>query len=303
MVDFSKKKILVVEDDPDSRDVIVEALQSYSFQVEIAENGEEALEKVRFWRPHLVLSDHDMPGMTGLEMLKRLRDQQNYVTVIFVSGRNELKVIVDTLNSGADDFIRKPFRYEELVARIRVSLRHNEAHRELLEANNKLQEMVDHDFLTGLYNMRSIYDKIDYEIRRSRRFERTLACVMIDMDHFKRVNDDHDHLFGSHVLKEMGGLIKRNIRDVDFAARYGGDEFLVVLSEVTDGGTEIFCERFRKMIEEHTFKHEKDAIQLTVSLGYSIWNPESQWDARELVRAADHALYRAKNSGRNRYSK
>ena len=144
MVDFSKK-ILVVEDDPDSRDVIVEALQSLQFSSRNC--GKMAKRRLkRPWRPHLVLSDHDMPGMTGLEMLKRLRDQQNYVTVIFVSGRNELKVIVDTLNSGADDFIRKPFRYEELVARIRVSLRHNEAHRELLEANNKLQEMVDHDF-------------------------------------------------------------------------------------------------------------------------------------------------------------
>src|SRR5690606_6990560 len=113
------------------------------------------------------------------------------------------------------------------------ALRTNEVYRELLEANSKLQEMVDHDHLTGLFNMRSMYDKIEIEIKRATRHQRQIACVMMDMDHFKSVNDNHDHLFGSFVLKTVGQLIKNSMREVDFAARYGGDEFLIVLTETT----------------------------------------------------------------------
>ncbi|MCB0357537.1 MAG: GGDEF domain-containing protein, partial [Bdellovibrionales bacterium] len=165
-------------------------------------------------------------------------------------------------------------------------------------------EMVEKDYLTGLYNMRSMYDRIDYELKRARRFKRTVSCLMIDMDHFKRVNDDHDHLFGSFVLKEVGQLIRENLREIDFAARYGGDEFLVVITETDEQGIKVVSERLRKKIQDHVFTNDKDSIQLTVSMGYSIFNPENPAvDARALVREADQALYESKRNGRNRVTK
>ncbi|MCB0414838.1 MAG: diguanylate cyclase [Bdellovibrionales bacterium] len=295
-----QKRILIVEDDPETKEVLNEALTEAGFATEQASSAEEAFAKLRKWRPHLVLSDHDMPGMTGLDLLKELRKRKNYVTVIFVSGRKDYKTVVEALRAGADDYIRKPFPFEELIARVEASLRNNEVHRELMEANEKLQEMVDRDHLTGLYNMRSMYERIDYELKACKQNDTNVACIMLDMDHFKRVNDENDHLFGSFVLKEVGAIIKKNIREVDFAARYGGDEFLIVLSNINAENTARFCERIRKTIDEYDFRDDNNHIKLTVSVGFVLSNNEKVVDARELVRLADNALYEAKDSGRNK---
>jgi two-component system, cell cycle response regulator len=294
------KRILIVEDDTSILEILSESLGQEGYEIKKVVSASEALEAAKTFQPHLVLTDNDMPEMSGLDMLRELRRQKNYVTVIFVSGRTDTNFVVEALRAGADDYIRKPFRINELSARIESALRTNEVHRELLEANLRLQDMIDHDHLTGLFNMRSMYEKIEVEIKRAKRFQRQMACVMMDMDHFKSVNDNHDHLFGSYVLKAVGQLIKANIREVDFAARYGGDEFLVVLTETSKEGAGIFCERVRKAISAEPITDGKDSIALTVSLGYAIGGDTFDLDARTLVRQADQALYRAKETGRNR---
>ncbi|MCB0392358.1 MAG: diguanylate cyclase [Bdellovibrionales bacterium] len=304
MLNDDTKRILIVEDDENTMAVIKEALDDYGYLTAVAHSGSEAMNAINLFKPHLVLTDHNMPDMTGLEMLKKLRAKENYVTVMFISARADGEFVAQTLRMGADDFVRKPFMLDELIARIEVSLRNNELHRELFVANIKLQEMVEKDYLTGLYNMRSMYDRIDYELKRARRFKRSVSCIMVDMDHFKRVNDDHDHLFGSFVLKEVGKIIKENLREIDFAARYGGDEFLVVITETDEEGIGVVSERLRKKIEDHVFVSGEDSIQLTVSMGYSIYDPENPIaDARSLVRDADQALYESKRQGRNRVTK
>jgi diguanylate cyclase (GGDEF)-like protein len=210
--------------------------------------------------------------------------------------------VAKALRAGADDYIRKPFRFEEMLARIEASLRVNHLHKDLVVANEKLQKMVELDYLTGLFNMRSMYDKIDYELKRGKRFGRSVSCIMMDMDHFKTVNDTNDHLFGSFVLKETGEIIKSTMREIDFAARYGGDEFLIVLTETNQNGTMTFCNRLRENIENHTFDDGRNQMNLTVSLGFAIAEGDEGLDARSLVRLADHALYDAKEAGRNRVS-
>ena len=165
----------------------------------------------------------------------------------------------------------------------------------------KVERLIDIDDLTGLYNMRSMYEKLENELNRGRRFNHATAVVMIDMDHFKQVNDNNDHLFGSFVLGEVGRLIKRQIRSIDFAARYGGDEFMVVLPHTNKKGCETFCERLRSCIEGHTFKNEHYQIQLTASFGYALCdNWSKELEAKILMRVADFALYVAKRNGRNR---
>lgn len=295
-----KKRVLIVEDDGAILSILEEAVNQEGYEVQTSTSALEAMELVKSFQPHIVLTDNDMAELTGIEMLRELRRLKNYVTVIFISGRTDSQFIVEALKAGADDYIRKPFRMNELLARLESALRSNDVHRELLEANLKLQEMVDHDDLTGLFNMRSMYDKIDIEIKRAKRFGRYVACVMMDMDKFKSVNDDHDHLFGSFVLKEVGRIISQCLREVDFAARYGGDEFLIVLTETSREGAKIFSERLRKAIETHEFSLNKDSIRLTSSLGYAVGGSEDSRDARELVREADRALYKSKDLGRNR---
>ncbi len=298
---MTKKKILIVEDDPQSLRILSSALLQAGYEIQSAISAQEALFEVNRFKPHLVLTDQDMPGITGIEMLRELRLQKNYVTVIFISGQTDPELIAQALRAGADDYIRKPFNVEELLARIETTLRTNELHKELFEANERLQEMVEADYLTGLFNMRSMYEKIDYELKRAKRFKRSISCVMLDMDHFKRVNDTNDHLFGSFVLKEVGKVIQATMREIDFAARYGGDEFLVVLTEADGKGAEAFCERLRKNIENEVFTDGENSIKLTVSLGYSVYKGGDEIDARALVRKADHALYEAKARGRNQF--
>lgn len=293
------KKILIVEDDESVLAILSEALKAAHYEVDTATSAFEAVEKLKSFRPNLVLTDNDMPEFTGIEMLRDLRQQQNYVTVIFVSARTDNQFVVEALKSGADDYVRKPFRLNELLARVEVALRTNDLHHELMQANLKLQDLVDHDYLTGLYNMRSMYEKIDVEIKRALRGKRNLACVMIDMDKFKSVNDNHDHLFGSFVLKSVGEIIKTTMRETDFAARYGGDEFLIVLTDVDKNGVGGFCERLRTAVESHTFTEGKDTTKQTISLGFAVGGHGSDLDARNLVRSADHNLFLAKQAGRN----
>lgn len=295
------KRILIVEDDLSVLEILSEGLSGRGYLVEQATSAEVAKQKLKVFRPHLVITDNDMPELTGIEMLKQLRQQQNYVTVIFVSGRTDAQFVAETLRAGADDYIRKPFRINELLARVEVALRNNDIRHELMQANLQLQDQVDHDYLSGLYNMRSMYEKIDLEIKRAKRGNRHLACIMLDMDNFKSVNDEHDHLFGSFVLKTMGGLIQKNMRETDFAARYGGDEFLIVLAETEKDGVMNFCERLRNAVESYTFTDGNDSMKLTISLGFAIGGEGVELDARELVRQADRNLYIAKEQGRNRH--
>lgn len=299
-VSLHGRRVLVVDDDPLNLKLMVEALSVEKFGVESASSGAQALEKIENWKPELVLLDYGMPGMSGLETLQMLRGKENYVAVIFVSANTEQELIVDCLGAGADDYVRKPFRFGELVSRVKVRFRIKDLNDQLAAANSKLAELAVTDDLTGLFNMRQMYDKIDAELRRGKRFERQVSCIMMDIDHFKEVNDTHDHLFGSFVIKELGSLIRRNMRDVDFAARYGGDEFLIVLTETTESGTRTFTERLRAVIEKHVFNDGKATLQRTCSFGYAVSAPTGGLDARELVRLADHALYEAKRSGRNR---
>lgn len=164
-----------------------------------------------------------------------------------------------------------------------------------------VEKLVDIDDLTGLYNMRSMFEKLEAELERGQRFNHSTAVIMIDMDHFKNVNDNNDHLFGSFVLSEMGRMIRHQVRAVDFAARYGGDEFMIILPQANQEGVETFCERLRTAIEAKLFKNEHYQIKLTASFGYALCNPGAQpISSKVLIRVADFALYGAKNSGRNR---
>ncbi len=296
-----KRKILVVDDDSSSLRITQKSLEFEGYQVDTATSGQEAIAKMNSWRPHLVLLDMSMPGLDGLETLKALRAKGEYVSVIFVSGKSETEDVIRGLDAGADDYIRKPFDTLELLARVRSQLRIKDLNDSLTRANEKLKELVDIDDLTGLFNMRSLYKRLDFELDRARRYRRSVCVLMMDMDHFKRVNDQHDHLFGSYVLAEVGKMIRENIRKVDFAARYGGDEFLVALMEIDLKGAEVFAERLRERIENHTFSSDNHSINLTASIGFAIASPaEHNIDARALVRIADQALYRAKEGGRNR---
>ena len=302
---MDKRKVLIVDDDLQISQLMTAVLQSEGlYELKVADSGEAALEAIEDWRPDLVLLDVNMPGISGLETLSLVRRREEHVGVILVSGNSDIEDVIKGLDSGADDYITKPFNPYELMARVRTQLRIKSLTDDLSEANLKLQALVEIDDLTGLYNMRSMYQRIDLEINRSRRLSTGICIVMMDMDHFKRVNDDHDHLFGSFVLQHVGKIIKENVREVDYGARYGGDEFMVVLSSTDYDGAETFCERVRDKIENYDFNNGEHTIDLTASIGYAVYfpaeNKAEQLTSQEVLKWADKALYECKEKGRNR---
>lgn len=293
------RRILVIDNDKDNLEILLEPLRWEEYDARGLSSEEEVNKLIETWIPHVVILDWMSPSMVGLSILKSIKERLSNISCVFVSENSSTEAIIEALDAGADDYIVKPFVPLELLARIRSQLRIRDLHEQLMFANARLKELVDRDDLTNLFNMRSLYQKLDFEMERARRFHRDVCVVMMDMDYFKTVNDGHDHLFGSFVLSEVGKIIRANTRNIDIPARYGGDEFLVVLTETNHEGALFFCERLRAHIQNTHFINGDDEIKLTASLGFAISLPGEHINAKELVRRADHALYEAKHNGRN----
>jgi two-component system cell cycle response regulator len=292
----------VIDDDKDNVNLITQALTREGYLVSDASNGEDGLHKIKAWAPHLILLDMNMPELDGLKTLERIRKNHDtdYIAVIFITGNSSVEDIVKGLDCGADDYISKPFRIAELTARIRAKLRIKELNDQLRRTTKRLEELVDQDELTGLFNMRYVYRRLELELVRCKRYTKSVSCIMMDLDNFKTINDKNDHLFGSWILTDIARIIKANTRSIDIAARYGGDEFLIILPETELIGGERFADRIRKNIEQNIFTHESQKARLTCSFGVvAIDFKKGDVDSKELIRAADLLLYDAKNAGRN----
>lgn len=297
--DPKKRVILVLNEDPAALQLVMEPLRWEGYEVHGYTCYDHFLTALSVQRPHMVIIDPDLSAHNGVQILNQLFPVLDSCTLIVVSADSSTEKITQYLDIGASDFITAPFVPLEFLARIRTQFRIKDMKDDLIEANESLQALVEIDDLTGLFNMRSLYQKLDFEIERAKRFSRTVTVVMMDMDRFKSVNDGHDHLFGSYVISEVGKIIRQMTRAVDIPARYGGDEFLIVLSETPLSGVEAFCERLRKKVEETTFTQGSDSICLTLSIGYATLSASDNFSAKELVRRADMALYEAKRQGRN----
>lgn len=295
------RPVLVLDEDADTLELMAEPLRWEGYDVHGFTSEQEAAQALNFIRPQLVIVDPDFAEGNGFNFVNNLFSGSQKVPVVVVSTNPTTEKITQYLDLGASDFIVAPFVPMEFLARIRTQLRMRDMQEELLATNQKLQELVEIDDLTGLFNTRSLYSKLEFEIERAQRFHRPVTVIMIDMDKFKSVNDGHDHLFGSFVLSEVGKIIRQNTRTVDIPARYGGDEFLIALSEIPLSGVEFFCEKLRNRIEQHTFSSGPDSIKLTLSIGFATYDgdPSVSITPKELVRRADSALYEAKNRGRN----
>jgi two-component system, cell cycle response regulator len=298
--DPKNRPILVLDEDPQTLELMLEPLKWEGYDVRGLTSPSEASEFLNYWKPQMIIIDPDFSKNDGLEYLNSLQGHLDSTALVVVSSNPATDRITQCLDMGASDYILSPFNPLEFLARVRAQLRVLDAKEELQAANAKLQELVEIDDLTGLFNMRSIYNKLDFEMERGKRFNRPVTVVMMDMDRFKTVNDGHDHLYGSYVLSEVGKIIKASTRTVDIPARYGGDEFLIVLSETPLQGVELFCERIRKKVEQALFVQGEDSMKLTLSIGFASTQSGENLAPKELVRRADVALYEAKRQGRNR---
>jgi len=298
-----RTKILIAEDDPVSRRVLQAFLAKWGYEVLSASDGTEAARVFeRQEAPTLAILDWMMPGIEGPELCRRVRGRKDrpYTYILLLTARTQKEDIFRGLESGADDYLTKPFDSQELRARLHVGQRILDLQSRLMEAGERLQFQATHDPLTGLCNHGAIIDAIDRESARQLREGGSFGIILLDIDHFKRVNDTYGHLIGDAVLKETGHRIASSVRPYDTVGRYGGEEFLIVAPSSDASGACRLAERIREAIGTLNFDTTTGPISVTVSCGVAVGGANKPVDSQALLQLADEALYRAKNNGRNR---
>ena len=285
-------KILLVDDDQSILEILADLMAIFGHDYVTAQNGVEAIEKLKHNFFDIVLTDMIMPDIDGMELLKHIKKNYPNIKVMVVTGYERAFTYTDVIRAGASDFISKPFNTDELEAKI------NRLAREI-ELMSQLELLSISDGLTGLYNKRHFDAKIFEEVRRAHRQSHDLFLTVIDVDNLKKMNDKYGHLAGDKLLKSVGDIIKHCIREnVDWPFRYGGDEFCVILTQVTRDQAIRTSERFIESFNEKKLP----LTGLSIGLAQFVRSQDAKWkeDIDDLVKRSDMALYKAKQTGRNR---
>ena len=298
-------RILIVDDNALIRSEIKAVLMkdgSFSHFMEAAD-GLTAFKTIMETPPDLVLCDLVMPGFDGLKFLglKASRKELEQIPVIILTAEDDLDRKAEILERGAQDYVTKPFHEKELLARVRIHTKLKLLQDELREKNDLLETLSVTDVLTGLANRRRLMTRLEEEVARARRYKTPLSVVMMDIDHFKQVNDVHGHAMGDEVLRNIGTMLKAGVRTTDLAARYGGEELTLVLPHTDIPAALQVAENMRERFADLEHRLDGVTVKKTVSMGVA--SRDGQGDmpsAEDLLKHADEALYRAKQGGRNR---
>jgi diguanylate cyclase (GGDEF)-like protein len=296
-------RILIAEDDPVSRRMLEVFLQKWGYQVVTAIDGLDAvriLESVE--APALAILDWMMPGLEGPQVCQRVRAHPDrpYVYILLLTARSQRDDLLRGLESGADDYLTKPFDAQELRARLRVGQRILDLQTGLIAAREESSFLAAHDELTGLANRRVVLDEIAKEHSRHLRDRGNFAIVLIDLDHFKSINDTRGHPTGDAVLREVSRRMTSCVRPYDTVGRYGGEEFIVVARSCERSGAIALAERILNSLRSEPIETDQGPLSVTASCGIATSSAAKPLSPQELIHLADEALYRAKNLGRDR---
>src|SRR3984885_10996189 len=298
-----KKRVLVAEDDPVPCHLLKSILAKWDYDVIVHTDGAAALKALETDdAPRLAILDWMMPGMEGPQICARIRERTNraYIYVLLLTARSEKRDLLHGLELGADDYLTKPFDSEELRARLLVGERILTLQDDLIAAREELRFRATHDVLTGISNRAAVMDALRSELSRQVREQRSFGVILVDIDHFKNVNDTFGHLCGDEVLRWVTRRMKECVRPYDTLGRYGGEEFLIIASDVDGDGALALAERIRSIVESKPVMTQAGEVSVTVSLGAAVSTSTRNADPQMLLRLADQALYRAKDNGRNR---
>jgi two-component system cell cycle response regulator len=298
-------RILIADDSIVSRHLLDATLRKWGYQVVVAGDGVEAWNVLQEDdAPRLAILDWVMPGLTGPEVCRRVREyakgKDTYTYILLLTSKSLKEDLIEGMESGADDYITKPFDQHELKVRLRSGTRIIDLQRELVTAKDELREQATKDFLTRIWNRSSILDILQRELIRGGREDRSVGVVLADLDHFKLVNDTYGHFAGDAVLREFARRMQTSIRPYDAIGRYGGEEFLIILPGCDDQCTSRQAERMRSVLDAEPMIVNERRHAITCSFGATTWRPGEPVSPDGLIRIADDALYAAKHLGRNR---
>jgi two-component system cell cycle response regulator len=302
--------ILLADDDPTSRLITKTALRNLGHQCQTVTDGLEAWEAYRTQRPDVVISDWMMPGLNGLELCRKIRDQgsDSYTYFVMVTSQKSLDQVLEGMTAGADDYLIKPLNPNDLQGRLIAAARVTSVHRQLADQRGELTVLNDEliaiarrDPLTGLGNRRALQEDLELLEARVARYGHRYCMALLDIDHFKSYNDTYGHQAGDEVLQAVAGLLKDQARGGDALYRYGGEEFLCIFPEQSLANGTIAAQRMRSGLESLAIPHVgNDDGVLTLSAGVAVLDQNRQRPVAEVLKEADDALYRAKELGRNR---
>jgi len=299
--------ILVADDEPVNLALIKRRLEWEEYRVETAEDGGQAVEAAKRLLPDLVILDVMMPVLDGLQACRLLKEDPSTrdIPVIFLSALDDTDTKVSGLSLGANDYISKPFRVEELLARVAVAIRLKRERDLLQESAEELRrraeaasEMSMTDALTGLLNRYGLRRALQRELSEARRYTRPLSCLLLDIDFFKVINDTHGHAAGDAALMQAARVLTESVRGSDVVCRYGGEEFLVLAPETDARGANSLAEKIRLAVSSRLFGDGARAFALTLSAGVAELRPGES--GNDMIARADLALYQAKQRGRDR---
>jgi diguanylate cyclase (GGDEF)-like protein len=311
----SSPTILVVDDTRSNVILLDRLLSDEGYAVIHAYRGNSALDMAQSEHPDLILLDIAMPNMDGYEVCERLKKDHllKDIPVIFISAFSETEEKVKALSVGGVDYVTKPFQAEEVLARIAIHLKIRslqkqlEAKNTVLEAEIRRRQQVEQqlirlaatDTLTKIYNRRHFFELASKEYSRTKRAKKYLAIIMVDIDHFKKINDSYGHLVGDQVLFRFAQLLKNDLRAYDVVGRYGGEEFVILLPDTIIKHAILIAERLRVKTEKTKMIVNDHTISITASFGVSSYNQKKELPLEKILHRADQALYRSKQKGRN----
>ena len=296
--------ILIIDDSPTQRAEILNVLKRENPAGRFLEavDGISGLKQALEHPLDLILCDLEMPGLDGFKFLamKNAQERLQDVPVIILTGHDRQEIKTRGLEQGASDYLIKPFDPGELLARVRIQLKIKHLQDELRHRNELLHQLAITDPLTGLANRRSLMESSRREFERTQRSGTSLALVMLDLDHFKRINDTYGHQRGDEVLAAVAKRLKEGVRPYDLAARYGGEEFALLLPDTRAEEAALIAERHRTTLNQLRFDGELRNLRVSASFGVAASPGPGVAALEDLFRIADAALYQAKEQGRNR---
>lgn len=296
-------KVLIADDSPTMRRLLHSTLEEWGYEVVEAHNGEQALDVLSGDDPPpIAILDWVMPKLTGPELCRKVRRRKSrtYTYILLLTSKAQHQDLIEGMGAGADDYIVKPFDRPEMEVRLRAGRRIVDLQTELMQMQEALREQATRDSLTRCWNRFSLFDILAREINRCHREQKALGVIMLDLDHFKQVNDTYGHVCGDEVLKHVVKRIEGSIRSYDTLGRYGGEEFVCVLAGCGEEFVTGNAERMRLSVEASPIPWMEHQVEMTSSFGAVAGIPTANLTPDALIRIADEALYCAKRGGRNR---